>query len=154
MVSYVFRKIFHTAFVAFGVITLVFAALRLSGGAAGGAVRGAHVVNTDVWASMGQEEEQAIRAARHRIPRAFRDSPQFISEPLSEELGVQVVVKLETANPIGSFKGRGTWLAIAELQSAGAVGAAPAPSGGIIIGPWPDVPRGDGFASLSCFRAL
>jgi ornithine carbamoyltransferase len=25
------------------------------------AVRGAHVVNTDVWASMGQEEEQARR---------------------------------------------------------------------------------------------
>ena len=31
MVGYVFRKIFHTAFVAFGVVTLVFAALRLSG---------------------------------------------------------------------------------------------------------------------------
>jgi peptide/nickel transport system permease protein len=31
MVGYVFRKVFHTAFVAFGVITLVFAALRLSG---------------------------------------------------------------------------------------------------------------------------
>ena len=30
------------------------------------AVRGAHVINTDVWASMGQEEEQAERA------RAFR----------------------------------------------------------------------------------
>jgi ornithine carbamoyltransferase len=30
------------------------------------AVRGAHVVTTDVWASMGQEEEQAVRA------RAFR----------------------------------------------------------------------------------
>ena len=26
------------------------------------AVAGAHVVNTDVWASMGQEEEQAVRA--------------------------------------------------------------------------------------------
>jgi peptide/nickel transport system permease protein len=31
MVGYVFRKVFHTAFVAFGVVTLVFAALRMSG---------------------------------------------------------------------------------------------------------------------------
>jgi ornithine carbamoyltransferase len=30
------------------------------------AVRGAHVVNTDVWASMGQEEEQAQRAVAFR----------------------------------------------------------------------------------------
>ena len=31
MLGYVLRKVFHTAFVAFGVVTLVFAALRLSG---------------------------------------------------------------------------------------------------------------------------
>src|SRR2546423_1636155 len=31
MMSYVTRKIFHTVLVAFGVVTLVFAALRLSG---------------------------------------------------------------------------------------------------------------------------
>src|SRR5688572_2988509 len=31
MVGYVFRKVFHTAFVALGVVTLAFAALRLSG---------------------------------------------------------------------------------------------------------------------------
>jgi threonine dehydratase len=64
----------------------------------------------------------AMRSAHRRIPSAFRDSPQFISEPLSEEVGVPVVVKLETANPIGSFKGRGTWLAMAELLAAGRVG--------------------------------
>ena len=64
----------------------------------------------------------AIRSAHTRIPSAFRDSPQFISEPLSEEIGVPVVVKLETANPIGSFKGRGTWLAMSELVTAGWVG--------------------------------
>lgn len=65
----------------------------------------------------------AIRSAHRRIPSAFRDSPQFISEPLSEEIGIPVVVKLETANPIGSFKGRGTWLAVSELKAAGKVGA-------------------------------
>ena len=64
----------------------------------------------------------AIRSAHARIPSAFRDSPQFISEPLSEEIGVPVVVKLETPNPIGSFKGRGTWLAVSELAAAGKVG--------------------------------
>lgn len=64
----------------------------------------------------------AIRAAHRRIPRAFRDSPQFVSEPLSEAIGVPVVVKLETPNPIGSFKGRGTWLAVSELVAAGVVG--------------------------------
>jgi threonine dehydratase len=64
----------------------------------------------------------AIRAAHPRIPSAFRDSPQFISEPLSEAIGVPVVVKLETPNPIGSFKGRGTWLAVSELLAAGVVG--------------------------------
>jgi threonine dehydratase len=65
---------------------------------------------------------EAIRSAHQRIPSAFRDSPQFISEPLSEQLGIQVVVKLETPNPIGSFKGRGTWLAVSELVEAGRVG--------------------------------
>ena len=64
----------------------------------------------------------AIRSAHARIPSAFRDSPQFISEPLSEIAGVAVVVKLETANPIGCFKGRGSWLAVAELLAAGEVG--------------------------------
>ena len=64
----------------------------------------------------------AIRTARTRIPAVFRDSPQYISEPLSEELGVPVVVKVEMANPIGCFKGRGTWLAVSELLARGEVG--------------------------------
>ncbi len=64
----------------------------------------------------------AIRTARTRIPAVFRASPQFISEPMSQELGVPVVVKAETTNPLGCFKGRGTWLAVAELLARGAVG--------------------------------
>jgi ornithine carbamoyltransferase len=40
------------------------------------AARGAHVVNTDVWASMGQEEEQEVRA------QAFRDF--IVDEALME----------------------------------------------------------------------
>jgi len=63
-----------------------------------------------------------IRAAHGRVPAAFRDSPQFISEALSERAGVPVIVKVESANPLGCFKGRGTWLAVAELIARGAVG--------------------------------
>ncbi len=67
-------------------------------------------------------DADAIRAARERIPAAFRDTPQFVAEPLSERLGTPVVVKVESANPIGCFKGRGTWLAVAALAASGGVG--------------------------------
>jgi threonine dehydratase len=64
----------------------------------------------------------AIAAARHRIPAAFRDMPQFVSEALTTLHGAPVVVMAETANPIGCFKGRGTWLAVSELLAGGVVG--------------------------------
>ncbi len=51
-----------------------------------------------------------------RIHPAFVDTPQFIDERLSAELGREVVVKVETLNPIGSFKGRGTWLVAEDLD--------------------------------------
>jgi len=38
----------------------------------------------------------------------FLHSPQFVYEPLSEHLGVTTVLKVETMNPIRTFKGRGT----------------------------------------------
>lgn len=64
----------------------------------------------------------AIRAAHGRLPTAFRSSPQFVHEGLSAALGVSVVVKVETANPIGSFKGRGTWIAAEALAGEGRIG--------------------------------
>jgi threonine dehydratase len=63
-----------------------------------------------------------IRAARELIHPAFIDSPQFVSDGLSERAGVDVVVKLESGNPIGAFKGRGTWLAIRRLTEEDRVG--------------------------------
>ncbi len=68
-------------------------------------------------------QPDVIRAAHFRIPHAFRDSPQFVHEGLSGRLGVPVIVKVETVNPIGSFKGRGTWIAIAALAGEGRIGA-------------------------------
>lgn len=67
-------------------------------------------------------EPDAIRAAHRRIHPSFRDSPQFVHEGLSDLAGVDVVLKVETVNPIRAFKGRGTWLAIAGLAGEGTVG--------------------------------
>jgi threonine dehydratase len=49
-----------------------------------------------------------IREAATVIDPVFLHSPQFISEPLSEHLGVKTVLKVESVNPIRTFKGRGT----------------------------------------------
>lgn len=49
----------------------------------------------------------AVRDAAARIDPVFLHSPQFVSEPLSDALGARLTVKLETLNPIRSFKGRG-----------------------------------------------
>jgi threonine dehydratase len=49
-----------------------------------------------------------IEEAASVIDPVFRDTPQFVSEPLSDQLGVTTILKVETINPIRSFKGRGT----------------------------------------------
>jgi threonine dehydratase len=49
-----------------------------------------------------------VERAAHLIDPVFRDTPQFLAEPLSAPLGCDVVLKVETVNPIRSFKGRGT----------------------------------------------
>jgi threonine dehydratase len=51
-----------------------------------------------------------IAKAAETIDPVFVNSPQFVTEGLSEELEREVLVKVETTNPIGSFKGRGTWV--------------------------------------------
>lgn len=51
---------------------------------------------------------ERIEKASRTIDPVFLHSAQFPSEPLSEELGMRIVLKVETVNPIRSFKGRGT----------------------------------------------
>jgi len=48
-----------------------------------------------------------IDEAARAIDPVFLDSPQFEDEQLCAALGRRVAVKVETANPIRSFKGRG-----------------------------------------------
>jgi threonine dehydratase len=59
--------------------------------------------------------EQIERAATVIDP-VFRNSPQFESEPLSSAVGCNLVVKIETLNPIRSFKGRGADYFISTLE--------------------------------------
>ncbi len=49
-----------------------------------------------------------IREAADVIDPVFLHSPQFACEPLRERLGVTTILKVETINPIRTFKGRGT----------------------------------------------
>src|SRR5919197_4947643 len=59
-----------------------------------------------------------IADAIDTVDPVFLGTPQFPSRRLTEELGREVVVKVETLNPIGSFKGRGTWLLAQQLDPA------------------------------------
>jgi threonine dehydratase len=60
-----------------------------------------------------------IRAARRVIDPVFLDTPLFRCEALEPELGCAVSVKLETANPVRSFKGRGTEVVASQLADSG-----------------------------------
>ncbi len=66
---------------------------------------------------------EAIRAASTTIDPVFTASPQFVHDGLSARLGVPVIVKVETVNPIRAFKGRGTWVAVHGLAGEGRIGA-------------------------------
>lgn len=85
-------------------------------------------------------ELNRIRAAQAVIDPVFRDTPQYVCEPLGAALGCSVLLKVETLNPVRSFKGRGTeavmsWLGrqqefgTAVCASAGNLGQALAYSG-------------------------
>ncbi len=57
--------------------------------------------------------EQALTV----IAPEFLNTPQFECEPLSAELGAHIVLKVETINPIRSFKGRGAELTMSKLPA-------------------------------------
>jgi threonine dehydratase len=57
-----------------------------------------------------------IRQAAKVIDPVFLNSPQYVAEPLSDVLGARIVVKIETANPIRCFKGRGADYYVSKLQ--------------------------------------
>jgi threonine dehydratase len=59
-----------------------------------------------------------IEDAARRIDPTFLRSPQYSDDQLNAALGKTVVVKVETANPLRSFKGRGADFLIGEIDAA------------------------------------
>jgi len=57
-----------------------------------------------------------IRAAQAVIDPVFRNTPQYVCEPLGAALGCSMLLKVETLNPVRSFKGRGSEAVMAWLR--------------------------------------
>jgi threonine dehydratase len=57
-----------------------------------------------------------IRSAVAAIDPVFLDSPQYECAALGDALGCSVTLKVETLNPVRSFKGRGTETVMASLS--------------------------------------
>ncbi|WNV85714.1 pyridoxal-phosphate dependent enzyme [Umezawaea sp. Da 62-37] len=109
-----------------------------------------------------------IRAARRVIDPVYLDTPLYRCDSLSRRLGCEVSVKLETANPVRSFKGRGTELVTGRLvgqgvvcASAGNLGQALAWSGGrrgldvtVVASRWAPVVKLDRIRALGATLEL
>ena len=61
---------------------------------------------------------QHIVAASAAIDPAFRDTPQYEAETLHAQLGCRLVVKVETLNPIRSFKARGAQFLVSQMSGS------------------------------------
>lgn len=72
-----------------------------------------------------------IAAARKVIDPVFLDTPGYRCPALEPVLGCAVSIKLETANPVRSFKARGTEVVAGTLAAAGARGAVCASAGNL-----------------------
>ena len=61
---------------------------------------------------------QRIVAASEAIDPVFRDTPQYEAETLREQLDCRLVVKVETLNPIRSFKARGAQFLVSQMSGS------------------------------------
>jgi len=74
-----------------------------------------------------------IEEAARIVDPVFRDSPQFVCEQLCAVLGRNVLVKIETANPLGSFKGRGADFLVRSLPLGSTVVCASSGNFGVAL---------------------
>jgi threonine dehydratase len=61
-----------------------------------------------------------VRAAVGEIDPVFLDTPALVCSPLGHALGCSVTLKIETLNPVRSFKRRGTETVAAVARKHGA----------------------------------
>lgn len=59
---------------------------------------------------------ERVHEAYGMIDPVFLETPQFVAEPLGETLGVRTTIKIETQNPVRSFKGRGADFLVSSLK--------------------------------------
>lgn len=76
-----------------------------------------------------------IRATRRMIDPIFLDTPLYRCEALEPDLGCAVSIKLETANPVRSFKARGAEV-VASLLATMARAPWCVPAGATLARPW------------------
>ena len=62
---------------------------------------------------------ESIAEAARRIDPLFRNTPQYECEPLSAALGCRLTLKVESLNPVRSFKGRGADYFLQRIESRG-----------------------------------
>ncbi len=62
---------------------------------------------------------EGVHQAYKLIDPVFLHTPQFVTEPLGEALGVRLTLKLETLNPVRSFKGRGADFLMSNVKEVG-----------------------------------
>ena len=79
---------------------------------------------------MARLDLDRIRGARALIDPVFLHSPQYECAALGDALGCSVTLKVETLNPVRSFKGRGTETAISRLAQCESAPAAVCASAG------------------------
>jgi threonine dehydratase len=80
----------------------------------------AHLLPSDPLPGHRLRLENVARAAS-LIDPVFLNTPQFACEPLGAALGCTLTLKLETANPIRSFKGRGAGYLVASRAADGSL---------------------------------
>lgn len=84
-------------------------------------------------APAGRLSPERMIAARGRIDPRFLDSPQARCDALSDWLGCALWLKDESANPLGSFKGRGAHAFVAQCGDADALVCASAGNFGMAL---------------------